>query len=105
MPEFTLERGVATMILSAFIWFIIFLIIHYLLVVPFMKCFRKVFPSTEYFHKMSTAEQLNYTGYYHGIAHAGFSSMGAIYGFIYADGQMNTTWFHCNFYKLNMFDC
>jgi hypothetical protein len=27
-----------------------------------------------------------------------------LYCFIYADGVAGTTWFHCNFYKLNMFD-
>ena len=45
-----------------------------------------------------------YTGHHHGMIHAFISCAGAVYGFIYADGVEGTTWFHCNWYKLNMFD-
>ena len=30
--------------------------------------------------------------------------IGSVYCFLYADGVPETTWFHCNFYKLHMFD-
>jgi len=35
--------------------------------------------------------------------HAAIASTFAILCFVYADGTPNTTWFHCNYYKLHMF--
>jgi hypothetical protein len=45
-----------------------------------------------------------YTSYLHAISHALFSGMASLFCMIYADGVKDTTWFHCNFYKLHMFD-
>ena len=42
--------------------------------------------------------------YVYGLIHAVISGLLAIYCFVFADGVPNTTWFHCNFYKLHMFD-
>ena len=36
--------------------------------------------------------------------HGTFASLFAGLCFIYADGTPNTTWFHCNFYKLHTFE-
>ena len=41
---------------------------------------------------------------FHGTIHALFSGTAAILCLFYADGKPYTTWFHCNFYKLHMFD-
>ena len=58
----------------------------------------------KHFLGMTHKEQMFYTTHYHGIAHAIISSLLSIYCFAFADGQPNTTWFHCNFYKLHMFE-
>ena len=53
---------------------------------------------------MTEKEKMYYASYFHGSIHALFSAAGSAYCFVYADGQYNTSWFHCNFYKLHMFD-
>ena len=69
-----------------------------------MRAFRKTCKWTEPFHQMTNLEKLEYTGHHHGMLHALVSCLGAVYGFVYADGVEGTTWFHCNYYKLHMFD-
>ena len=54
--------------------------------------------------KMDQKEKNMLVSYITGMTHATLSSLGAIYCFLYADGQPNNTWFHCNFYKLHMFE-
>ena len=65
---------------------------------------RKAFPSNQNVLSASKADQAYYIAYIHSSVHAVFSVIGAVYGLLYADGQHGTTWFHCNYYKLNMFD-
>lgn len=60
--------------------------------------------SNEFVINMSNNERWKYSSLYHGTIHSFFAVLAAIFGFIYADGQYGTTWFHCNYYKLNMFD-
>lgn len=61
-------------------------------------------PSNEHVLALKARDQWYYTSYWHGSLHAVFSVIAATYGFLYADGQYGTTWFHCNYYKLHMFD-
>ena len=70
----------------------------------FLRNFKKQFPSNEHVLALSKRDQWYYTSYVHSSVHAIFGVMAATYGFIYADGQPGTTWFHCNYYKLHMFD-
>lgn len=87
-------------------WLVCYLVIHYLMVVPFMNCQRgkKGYEWVEHWHTMSSKDRRFYTSYIHAIWHAFISTLLAVYCFLYADGQPGTTWFHCNFYKLHMFD-
>ena len=66
---------------------------------------QRIMPSNKKVLALSKSEQWYYASYFHGTIHAIFGVIGAIYGFLYADGQFGTTWFHCNYYKLHMFDC
>jgi len=59
---------------------------------------------TEYFHIMSPKQKMLYTSNIHHVLFGLVAFTGAVYGFLYADGVPDTTWFHCNFYKINMFD-
>lgn len=104
MPEFTYETGIKTILIAIVFWFIMFIVLHYLIITPFMTIFRKRFGWIEPFHKLNEREKRYYTSYWHGSLHAVISTMLSLYCFIYADGVAGTTWFHCNFYKLNMFD-
>ena len=45
-----------------------------------------------------------YVGQVVSLVHALFSMITTFFGFFYADGERDTTWFHCNFYKMHMFD-
>jgi len=65
---------------------------------------KKQWPSTQHYFARSSKEKYFYSAYWCAIIHAIVSSTLSIYGFIYADGTPNTTWFHCNYYKLHMFD-
>lgn len=102
VPPFDASNGFVALVLSLILWTISFYFIHFLVVQPVMKASRNSY--TEYYHAMSPKGKLYYSSYYLGIFHALISFVGSVYCFIYADGEPETTWFHCNWYKLNMFD-
>mmetsp|Transcript_2791 Transcript_2791/g.4775 ORF Transcript_2791/g.4775 Transcript_2791/m.4775 type:complete len:154 (+) Transcript_2791:24-485(+) len=104
LPEFNSHTFLVTLGLSFVFWTAMFLVAHFCVVKPFMHTFQNQFRWIQPFMKMSTREQLFYTSYWHAIVHALVSGLGAVYCFFYADGTRDTTWFHCNFYKLHMFD-
>ena len=104
MPPFTYERGLKTILVAILFWFIMYIFLHYAIITPFMTVFRYRFKWIEPFHKLSEREKRYYSSYWHATLHAIISTFLSIYCFIYADGVAGTTWFHCNFYKLNMFD-
>ena len=104
LPKYDFQTALATLVVSVFFWAAVFLVLHYLIVLPLMSSLRKSFPSTRYFLEMSAKDKMWYTSHIHGSVHAIISMMGSIYCFIYADGQQGTTWFHCNYYKLHTFD-
>jgi len=99
VPEYNFERAVMTVFASAFIWLIVFLVLHYVLLKPLMSAF-----GSKHYQHLTEREKMYYASYYHGIVHANVSACLSLYCFIYADGQPHTTWFICNFYKLHMFD-
>ena len=107
IPKFEYETGFTTVILSLGFWIVSFVVLHYLLVVPFMTFNRKKgshINYTEYFHILSPKQKMLYTSNIHHVLFGFVAFTGAVYGFLYADGVTDTTWFHCNFYKINMFD-
>ena len=59
---------------------------------------------TEYFHILAPKQKMLYTSNLHHMIFGMVAFWGAVYCFLYADGVTDTTWFHCNFYKINMFD-
>ena len=103
IPEFNRNSFLATLFGSAVVWGVFFLTLHFLVVTPLMSLLRSQ-KWTKPFHEMNFKQKLYYTSYIHAIVHALVSSAGSIYGFLYADGVRDTTWFHCNLYKLTMFD-
>ena len=52
---------------------------------------------------MKENDKMFYLTFWNANLHASLSAIGSIYCFIYADGEVGTTWFHCNYYKLTMF--
>ena len=103
LPPFDMYNALAFTAGSVVFWYIAYKT-EYFVINTLFQCFRKSYPSLEHYFKMTPKEKKFYVSYYHGIIHALISGLGAIYCFIYADGRPNTTWFHCNFYKLHMFD-
>ena len=88
---------------STVYWQVQLMAIHY--VVQMLLWVTKPYlPSNKIILSLDKQRQWMYSMHYHTIAHAVFGVLTAFYGFIYADGQIGTTWFHCNFYKLHMFD-
>jgi len=53
---------------------------------------------------MNKIEQMYYTSFIVAIIHAFFAVFGAVFCFLYADGEKNTTWLHDNYFKMHMFD-
>lgn len=103
LPPFNFTNGVIVCFVSAVYWQIQLMLLHR--VVQFtLRAFRTCFPSNDNVLTLPKRDQLKYTSYVHSSIHALFAIIGALYGLIYSDGQFGTTWFHCNFYKLNMFD-
>ena len=101
-PEATVMNQFITVIVSAIFWKIVFLVLHYAIIPTFMNAFKSSDKIKPWFEK-SAKEKEWYTSYWHAIVHAFVATAGAVYCFIYADGSKGTTWFHCNYYKLNMF--
>jgi len=62
-------------------WYVFYLVLHFVIIKPFMTA-RK----DKHFLAMSKKEQMFYTTYYHGIAHAILSSCLSLYCFAFADG-------------------
>ena len=65
---------------------------------------QSAFPSTVFFKNLNKTDQWYYSSYILGIVHALFAFNGALWCFIYADGEVGTTWYHCNYFKHHMFD-
>jgi hypothetical protein len=107
LPPFGYSTGFLTVALSFVFWAVSFLILHYMIVMPFMNSNRKPglqINFTEYFHILTPKQKMLYTSNFHHVLFGLVAFSGAVYGFLYADGVQDTTWFHCNFYKINMFD-
>ena len=102
-PPFTASNAFLALTLSIIFWFVTFYIVHYAIVSPLMKSLQRN-SCTEYYFAMSPKQKLYYSSYYHGILHGVISFCGATYCFLYADGEPETTWFRCDWFKLNMFD-
>ena len=88
---------------SALFWFMAFLVMHYVIIKPFMQLNDKI-EWVSHFNKLSNREQKFYTSYWHGIFHAIVSTFFALYCFVYADGTPGTNWLTDSYYKLHMFD-
>ena len=106
LPEFTLTTGSTVIVMSALIWWMCFVIIHFVIVKPLMQSVRGVkgYEWTETFYKMSAKKQAYYSSYYHGVLHGVVSGLLSLYCLLYADGVPGTTWLHCSHFKLHMFD-
>lgn len=59
--------------------------------------------ASKYF-SLSDQDKIVFSSYIHSTIHAWISSLGAIYGFIYADGQPGTCYFYNEHYQNNLFD-
>jgi hypothetical protein len=97
IPKFTAQNGLIVWAISFCVWTSLYLIVHNFLVLPFNK-------KSKEFMALSKNQKLYYTSNISGIYHGLFAFTGAVYCFFYADGVAGTTWAHCNFFKLTMFD-
>jgi hypothetical protein len=95
--HYTFQNGLIFVAGSVMFWGLLFMILHFAILKPIMG-------GSLFYKKMTENEKMFYASYYHGILHAIVSSILSLYCFAFADGQPQTTWFHCNFYKLHMFD-
>lgn len=98
-PKYDMNSAIVVFLTSFAFYTISFAMCHGLVSVAI-----KSLKSNKWYTNLSSGEQTFYSSYYHGLLHATISVAGAFYGFVYADGVAHTTWFHDNWYKLNMFD-
>lgn len=103
MPPFTVQTALIVAVASSIAWFLLFLIIHYMLVVPFMSYFKHL-EVIKPFHALKPDQQRYYSSHLHAIVHAAVSSFLAYLCFFYADGKPHTNWFNDDHYKLHCFD-
>ena len=103
-PEVTFNKGAIFTVQMTFAWFVVFMIQHYLVILPFMHTFRKLFPSLNHWHEMSNQDKWWYTSYVNAILHAFISAAGSFYCLVYADGKSGTTWFTDREYRHTMYD-
>ena len=85
MPAYSDERAIKVVAVSAFFWLLVFLVCsngtH-----AFMVANRKKYSWVEPYFEMNPQQLKTYISYIHAIVHAAFSVIGAVYGFLYADG-------------------
>ena len=103
LPPLTIPNAVMLTAASALYWFLAFIVMHYVMIKPFMQYFGKT-EWVSHFNQLSDREQKFYTSFWHGIYHAVLSTFFAAYCFVYADGTPGTTWFSDSYYKLHMFE-
>jgi hypothetical protein len=106
LPKYTMTNGMITLGVSLLIWAALFSSMHLFVVKSLMytKAIQKSFPSTTFYKNLSKNDQCNYTSYIIGIIHSMIAFVGAVWCFFYADGEVGTTWYHCNYFKMHMFD-
>ena len=99
-------NGLIVLAVSVIFWTVMLHILHLFVMKPLMlsKGCQKAFPSTAFYKNLKSKEQWYYTSYYLGIVHALFAFFGAVWCFFYADGEVGTTWNHCNYFRHHMFD-
>lgn len=97
IPKFSMQNALIVWVISFCVWAALYFIVHKFFVLPFNKKSRD-------FQALGKNQKLYYTTYISGIIHGLFAFSGALYCFFYADGVTGTTWAHCNFFKLTMFD-
>jgi len=103
LPPFTAQSAIIIALVSFFVWFLVFVVIHYVFVMPFMSA-NKHREWVKPFLDLKPHQQRFYSSYIHGIIHAALSSFLAFVCFFYADGKPHTNWFNDNYYKLHCFD-
>jgi hypothetical protein len=86
LPEFNQERGSQFIVVCTILWAVVYFVLHYMIITPFMHIFEKSWPSTVHWHKMENKKKLWYTSYLFGIVHAILSAFGSAYCLFYADG-------------------
>jgi hypothetical protein len=104
VPEFNQEKGIQFLVVSTIFWAVVYWVMHYLMITPFMHLCEKSWPSTAHWHQMDFKKKLWYTSYLFGIAHAILSTFGSAYCLFYADGKPGTNWFNSLEYSNQMFD-
>ena len=104
-PKFDGSNALDALAFSIIFWTSLFFTLHNMVISPMMKSkgYTEYFRSAPLF-KMSPKQKMYYSSYFLGILHSVIAFLGAVYCFIYADGEKETTLFHCNWYKINMFD-
>ena len=104
LPEFNTAVGTQFIVVCTIFWAVVYFVLHYMIITPFMYYFEKSWPSTSHWHQMTTQKKFWYTSYLFGIVHAVLSALGSAYCLFYADGQPGTNWFNSYEYSHSMFD-
>lgn len=94
LPRFDFNNALVIIIASFFVWYnVVQSIVFYMAYLPIFKD-----------EKLSEKSQRYQSLKLVGVVHSCFAAFGAVFCFFYADGQPNTTWVHCNYFKLHLFD-
>uniref|UniRef100_A0A7S3IL81 TLC domain-containing protein n=1 Tax=Strombidium inclinatum TaxID=197538 RepID=A0A7S3IL81_9SPIT len=103
VPDFNSSTFLWAVGLSFIFWIAAYFFIYLVVVEGIMNGLKGTFEFPRYYLKKTTKERMFYVTYWVANFHAFLSAIGALYCFFYADGEKDTTWFHCNYYKLTMF--
>ena len=102
-PDFNLQGFVVACLLSFAFWMVMYYIQYLLIIEPLMNSQKKSYKFPAHYLKKNRNDRMYYVTVWNANLHSTLSTLGSLYCFIYADGVSNTTWFHCNFFKLTMF--
>ena len=103
LPKFEKDMFFKLTAFSMAFFFIMFLILHYVLIKGFMEYFKQTKWAQKYL-TLNKYDSFTFTSYIHSMVHAGIVVIAGIYGFLYANGEPNSVYFYNEEYQSKMFD-
>ena len=86
LPEFNQITMGITLVSSFLFWIIGFIALKKFMIEPFVWCWKKRMPMLKHYNELNDYEKMVYVGQITSIVHAVYATVGAIFGFFYADG-------------------
>ena len=103
IPEYTPKAEIAAVVLSTALWLYLLMMLHFFIGVA-MSHFRTTNAHAYRYRRWADRDKLLYSSYFAAVAAAIFTTLGGVYGLLYADGAEGTTWFHSTPYQKSMFN-